>query len=121
MSDLQGADKFTAMVIALAMQLSKRLKKAEAYATESMIEGRFPRFVNNQEVGPKTYVAGALLLTLCGMVAENDSDKHALLQAADLLKPLNLSKDAELSEHIRSVLEEVLQVLGARKTRHLWN
>lgn len=121
MSDLPADREFVTTCIAMSRQLCEHLCKGEAAVSEAMIRGKAPRFVGETEVHPKSYVAGALLLTLCGMAAEADEDKAALLQAASLLKPLNLENDKQFSEEIRVSLEEILHILGVRKTRHLFN
>lgn len=113
--------QFVLASISNGRSLGKWCDNLQRKAEEAVILGVLPREVGGETVHAKTYVCGALLLTMCGLLAEDDEDKQAMRQAAKLLRPINLAADSQFSEEIREAFDEILTTFGAKKTRHLWN
>lgn len=68
-------------------------------------------------VDPREVVAGAILMVVCGMVVDPDGDKGVVMRAAERLR----SQDLPAAEEVREAVDSVMDTLGLKRTRHLWN
>ena len=115
--DSTGPATYTAFCVAIARGIARTLQDLEQKCQRAVANGECP-----YELPPDSSVGelmvGAVLMMFCGMLAQEKDYGNKMILAAE-----RISKDGTvpMSEEIREYAEAVLNQLGAKKTRHLWN
>lgn len=104
--------------IGMAKAVSAMLQTIEDNLTASIESGDCP-FALPPDTTPTEIVGGAVLMVLCGMLADEDADggRAIVMRAADKFKGMSLPG----AEDIRAAADAVMDTLGAVRNRHRWN
>lgn len=104
--------------IGTAKTLSHMLRDLEARMAANIDAGNCP-YGFPEDATPKEVVAGAVLMVVCGMLAdeEDGGGRSLVLRAADKFKNMGLPG----AEEIRVAADVVFDTLGAKRQRHRWN
>jgi hypothetical protein len=113
--------RFVAGVLSASKDLVANCKDLEEVLSEAMDNGDIPPELAQSEFTPKMYVTGALLLVVCGIMADPGDDSDAMEQAAQAIRHSGVASDWITNDAIRRRIDKVLDCLGVKQTRHLWN
>ena len=103
--------------VSMAKTLSSMLDTLEERVTEALDGGDCPYDLPDG-IEPCEVVAGAVLLVFCGMLAdEKPNTRGLLMRAADRIRGMKIPE----ADNIREAADELLDTLGAVRTRHRWN
>ena len=108
---------FESWAIGVARSLSELLQTVENNGVRALSEGDCPYSLPDG-VRFTEVIAAALLMVLCGMLADEDGGgKDILMSAADRLRAIGIPG----AEEIREAADGVLDTMGAVRTKHRWN
>jgi len=119
MSEMSEGQAFMLACLDVTKQVQAVCQKLEGIVEESIIAGELPR-VGTKESPAKVYTTAGILLMLCGIVADDESEHKAMLEVASLLGKSKMVSPVE-SDRIRRSMDDLLDALGMVRTRHLWN